>query len=101
MCNRAELPSEPAFDHDTAIRAAFVVGKVLVPQLGPEAGRPRPIPPHLELTTDILLEVLVDAVIGLVPQAEVGDGDGGGEHGSGAGGGEGGESHAGREGGSE
>lgn len=34
------------------------------------------------------------------PHAEIGSGEGGGEHGSGAGGGEGGESHAGREGGS-
>lgn len=55
-------------------RPYAAVGEVLVPQLGPEAGRPRRVPPYLELTTDILLEVLVDAVIGLVPQAEVGDG---------------------------
>ena len=37
---------------------------------------------------------------GWSPHAEVGSGEGGGEHGSGAGGGEGGESHAGSEGGS-
>jgi len=45
----------------------FAVWKVLVPQLGPEPGRPRRVPPYLELTTDVLLEVFVDAVIGLVP----------------------------------
>ena len=74
MGNRAELSSEPALDHDTAIPAVFAVWKVLVPQLGSKPRRPRRIPPYLELTTDILLEVFVDAVVGLVPQAEVGDG---------------------------